>query len=120
MLDLHLDHHFASFSEFNGVAGEIDKHLAHASRIAAYALRDGRIHMADQLQPLLARSMSEHVHHALDHGDKLEIDGFQFDLAGFDFREVQDIVQERKQGIGALQHRLELFSLLIVQIRAER
>ena len=96
----HPHHHLAHFGEFDGIAHQVDQHLAHAAGVAAQ----------------LARQAGRDVGH-----QRTQVKGHRVDqqLAGFDFGEVQDVVDDGQQRFGRALDQQQVAALFVVQRTVE-
>ena len=87
----------AALGEFDGVAGEIDEDLAQTRGIADEKERDPGCHMGRDLDALLLGAGAEQFNDALDHG--LDLEGLRLErhLAGFDAREIEHFLDQRRE-----------------------
>ena len=94
---LHRHHHFAPFGELDGVAGQIDQHLLQAHGVAHQAARQRGVDVEQHLHRLDA-DVGRHDHRQVAH-QLVDAEGVrvQQHLAGFDFGEVEDVVQQPQQ-----------------------
>jgi hypothetical protein len=99
---LHVDakHHFAFVREFKGVADQVDDDLIEAARIAEHLGRDGRRDPVHQLDSLFDGAVGEGLERVADRLAHIEFDHLQIEFAGFHLGEIEDVVQQPKQGVG--------------------
>src|SRR5690606_23233940 len=102
--------------ELDGIAEKIQHDLAKSVRIAAEAVRYGRVHVARELQSLLMRAQGERAHGLIEQLPHVELRRFEIELACLDFREVQDVVDDREQPVGGYLRGLQIFALLLIQL----
>ena len=103
---------FAVGRELDGVADKIDQHLPQAAGVANHVARHLRLDRKNQLQLLFMRAQRQGLQRFGD--DAVEIEGNAFDhqLAGFDLREIKNVVDDRQQRLGQRfddAHELPLF-----------
>ena len=79
------------------VVGPPDLKLPQSNRIAEHRTRQFRIDEGHQRQPTFTRGGSQEFHTTLDEHTDVELDVFKVDLAGFYFREIEYVVDNRKQ-----------------------
>ncbi len=99
---LDADHDLAHVRELDGVADEIDQNLTQASRIAADFRRHVRIDRADQFQALGVRTRGADFDRLFDGFAQTEIDALEFELAGFDLGEIENVVDDLQQRFGGM------------------
>ena len=87
-------HDFAGVREFDGVTQEVDDDLAQAPRIPLQALRHIALDQGGERKSLGARLLFEQRHRFFDAVMQVEFDFFQFELAGLDLGEIQQIVDQ--------------------------
>ena len=107
----------AVLRELEGVGQQVEGDLPHPSRVADEPDRQVRIHRVHELQPALGRHRRHQVEGALDRAPELERLVVQVDLARLDLGEVEDVVDDREQGVGRRLDRLGVVRLLRVQLR---
>ena len=111
--------HCAALGEFDGVAQEIEQHLAQPRRITHEQPRRQRVHVHQQGEILLRGAQGHGVDGFFGHVEQVELDGLEFEAAGFDFREIQDVVDERQQRLAAGADDFRVFALLRIEGRIE-
>ena len=87
--------------ELDGVGGEIHDHLAQAHGIAAKLRGHIRMHETEHLEALLLGGHRHQIRHGFHQGADIQLGGLQLELFGFDLGVVEDIVEDRKQVVGA-------------------
>src|SRR5882757_6496673 len=87
---LHLHDHFTVLGELDGIADQIDEHLAQTQRITLHPSRDRRRNVDDQFQALRLRPLGEHFAGFLDHFAQIEIDLLELEPTGFDLGEIEN------------------------------
>jgi hypothetical protein len=108
----HAHDDLARLGEFDRVADEVGEHLAEARGIAAQHERHVHVDLAGELQALLLRGVREQLHDLLDRRAQVEVQLLQLHLAGLDLGEVEDVVDDREQGLAAAPHRIGVLALL--------
>ncbi len=97
--------------EFDGVAGVVEQRLAQARRVAAQPERH-RVAVDFDAQPLVARRLADDRGDAVEDRGKREVGAFQLQSIGLDLRQIEDVVDDRKQvaaGVVDLVEALDLF-----------
>jgi hypothetical protein len=74
--------------------------LLQPERVADQVPRHVVGNVAGQFQSFLVRASAQHAHGVGQRVSQIEADVAQVHLAGFDLGEVQDVVDDRQQGIG--------------------
>ncbi len=110
----------AGVGELDGVGQEIRDDLAHAQRIAEEVRMRSGICFKAEIDFLLRGLGRLRFDAILHHGARVEGDMFEHHLARFDLREVENIVQQREQRIGAALGGFELIFLLTADASIER
>jgi len=105
------DDNFAALGELDRVADEVHEHLAQPARIAAQEARHFGRHGHDELGALGLRTLGEHVERALDGFRQIEIERLERQLAGLDLGEIEHVVDQGEQRVGAEADRLGVFAL---------
>ena len=106
---------FAFERELHRVTEEVHQQLTDARRVASMTPTDPRINERHQLNALL---ISRAVHQAstlVDQLPRIELNCFEFELAGFDLREIEDVIEHRQQRIGRRLDRRCHLALVIVE-----
>jgi hypothetical protein len=117
-LDAQLD--LAGQRELHRVADQVGEDLAQSRRIAAHPLAQRRRHEATQLHALRLGALSEHEHGVLHAAQQVELDVLERHLARLDLREVEDVVDDRQQGLARRADRAGEVALLRVELRAQQ
>ena len=98
----HPDAHLAGLGELDGVVGVVDQDLPQAQRIADEVLRHVRGHVKKQFQPLGLGFFPDQRGHVFEHSRQVEVGLFDGQLAGLNFREIQNIVDDAQQMLAGL------------------
>src|SRR5208282_1930732 len=94
----HRYHDLAAGGELDGVADEIGHHLADSAAVAdEVAGNAGRV-IEQEVEFLFRRLGGKHFADIFDYQAKIECDGFDLQLAGFDLGEIEDVVDDGEQG----------------------
>ena len=113
------EHHVAARSELDGIADEVGQDLLETDRIAGDSGGDCGVDVEQELQPFLLRLQSQRLEQGAHQIADRERDGFELQLARLDLREVQDVVEDRQQGIGRRLDGDEVIALLRRQLGVE-
>ena len=98
-----LDDDLALFGELDGIVAEVDQDLPKPQRIAAAMGGDRGLDVEDQFQPLGRGLLGDQVADVVEHLFEIEIDLLDRQLAGFDLREVENVVDDAEEMLaGAL------------------
>ncbi len=106
------DRHAALLRELDGIGGQVDQHLPKAAGVADESVGDTRIDVEVEAEPLLARPQDERVERVAQRRPQREGGRVEIEPAGFDFREVEDVVDDRQQRVGRQLHHVEVFALV--------
>ena len=93
----HQHHDLAAFGELDGVAYEIDEHLAQPAGVADQRIGHAGPLLANQFQPLFVRTHGQRAHGGAQDGTHREIGRVQFEAARLDLGEVQDVVDDAEE-----------------------
>jgi hypothetical protein len=96
----HPQDHLAARRELNGVAEQIQDDLAQMDRVSFDYLGDAGNHVANDLKALLISTEGNQTEGVFETFAEMEVDGFEVELAGFDLREIENIVDDGEQGLG--------------------
>ena len=93
--------HLAAFSELDGVAHHVGEDLADPSRVPLVPVLLHPVSGADKLQPLLLGAESERDGEVFHQGAEVKVEQLQVELARLNLGEIQDVVDDLEQGLGA-------------------
>ncbi len=82
------------FCEFDGVVGVVDQYLADAQRVTHQVFGHLGINAAQQLQVFGLGFFTHEVDHVVDHRFQFERHRLNLQLAGLDFGEIQNVVDD--------------------------
>ena len=119
LLHARRDNYLAALGKLHGVVAEVDQDLSQAQRIAPGMYIDGRVDIENQLQPLGRRLLHDQIANVLQNLLEIEIDGFDGELAGLDFGEIQDVVDDAEQQFRGMANGLRILALLFGHGRVE-
>src|SRR4030095_1627668 len=97
-----LDDNFPLFREFDCVVTEIDENLPEAERITLWMYRDGGSDTENELETLSGSFCRDKVADVFDSLLEIEVDVFYGQFPGFNFREVQDVVDDAEKMLSGL------------------
>ncbi len=112
----HLDRNTAMLGELDGVADQVQQDLTKPRLIPAKAAPGRRINENTEVDRLLVGFRRQQANGGLDRVEKLEIHHFEVDLAGLELRNIENVVNQREQRLGAVTHCDRTFPLLRCQI----
>ena len=91
-------HHFAGLGELDGVAGQVQQDLPQPRRRRPAARRAPRVESTHQLQALAPRPTRPPARATSSRQSaQVEVDRLQLQLARFDLREIEDVVDDAEQ-----------------------
>src|SRR6516225_7753312 len=85
---------FAAFREFHCIIHEVNQYLAEAERITNKGRRQVRLSSNEKLQVFLVSLLAHHPGKIIEHTFQAEFRLFHGELAGFNFRKVEDVVDD--------------------------
>ncbi len=106
--------------ELDRVADEVGQHLAHATGVAPDDAGDRPLDDGHELEALGLGRPGQEVDDVADDVADPEVDLLDLQLAGFDLREVEDVVDDRQQRLARVPHRLRVVALAGVEIGLEQ
>ena len=107
-------------SEFEGVVHEVGEDLPHPRGIAGHSQGRRRIHEDAQFHTLGLGLHAQHGLHILHHRKEVEVQGLEDQLPRLDLGEVQDVVDEREQGLAAGADGVCVLALFLAQGRVQQ
>ena len=107
---------FALLSELDRIADQVGHDLAQPSGIADQRRRQVRRDRAGQFQPLAISHVGEGFGHLFDQIAQVERGLLELDLAGLDFRDVEDAVDDPEQCLGRAPGGIEIALLPGVEL----
>ena len=102
---------FAVLGELDRISDEIDEDLAQANGFAVDMVRHTVGGLADEVEVPCFRYADQQMQYALDQVREIEVGIVDLELAGFQFRLVENIVQDRQQNAAGLLDGLHFVSL---------
>ena len=108
--------HFPFVSELDGVVTEVDEDLSQTQRVSDQYFRYLWIMVDEELKTTLLGPVADDVGHVGDHLFEFELRCFEFELVGFDLREVEDVVDDTKQRSGGVMRFGDVVGLHVVEI----
>ena len=116
--DLH--HHLTRRRELHRITDQIHENLPQPSDIADKNFRDGILHVVGEIDFFLRRLHRQQLQRLLDASMNLKRMMLQFQLARFDLREVEDVVDDREQRVRTATNSLHVFALFVGEICIEQ
>ena len=117
--DFHAHDHLPGVGELDGVADQVEQDLPQPAGVADQGVGHVRLHVADQLQPLLVGPHGQGPQGVADRRPQREVGRVQLQLAGLDLGEVEQVVDDAEQVVGRGLDRLEALPLVLGQRRVE-
>ena len=111
------DRDAAKLGELDGVAGEIEQHLAQPRRIADHARRQALVDIAADFEALGLGARPEQFDGLFDEGGERKWPRLEIEPAGFDLGEIEHFLDERQQRVARRLHRVEVGGLFRRQRR---
>ena len=96
------DQDLAFFCELDGIPGQVDQHLAQPPGVAAQITIYIRMDQAGHLQAFFLGALGQAIGHILDRVAEVKVDHLEFESTCLNLGEVQDIIKEVQQNLGAL------------------
>ena len=112
--------HLPGFGELDGVGEQVHQHLAHARHVADDGVRDVCLHQTGEFEPPGGGVQRDEVECLFDAAAHVERMAFEFEVAGFDLREVQNVVDEREERVAGRADDLRELALLGVEVRLQQ
>ena len=112
--------HAAGRGELDGVAGEIEQHLAQPRGVADHFHRQPLVDIGRDLELSRLRPRRQQFGDVLDQGGERERAMFEVDLAGFDLGIIQQLLDQRQQRVAGGFHRLGIGHLFRRQRRVQQ
>ncbi len=112
-------HHLTGVGELHGVRDQVGQHLAQPQRVADAVAGQVRLAERDELEPLLTGGPGEDADGLLDDRGHLEGLGVDLEPARLDLGQVEDVVDDREQGVAGPAQRLGQGPLALVEATAQ-
>src|SRR6185437_10912217 len=117
---LDVDANAAFFREFDGISDEVGQHLPQAHAVSADRARNCRRNDRKDFDALGMRARAQEFDHAFDQATDIDLFLLQRHHAGFDFREVENVADQRQKRFARLADRLDVSALFWFYIRLEQ
>ena len=115
-----LDAHFAFVGELDRITGQVDQHLAQARDVARNERRHGWIHFVEEFQLFAARTPGHQIESIFDQPGHFERRIFQLHFSRFDFREIENVVDQHQQLLARQLDGFNVVALLMRQARIDQ
>src|SRR6202023_1985503 len=104
----------STLGELDRVIGEIDQDLAESHRIADQMIRHIWGNVGHKFEALLIGADAQRFEHSPNAIAQTEISRLELQFSGFDFREIENIVDQTKQRVRGAFYHAEIFALLAI------
>src|ERR1700730_7421568 len=94
-----IENHLALPSELDGIADQIDDELSQPSGVSYKCSRDIGTNFVGEFQAFLVCPETECLHRVAKGVSQIELSRVDLELSGFDFRIIQDVIDQGKQRI---------------------
>ncbi len=111
--------YLAALGPLDRIAEQVEEDLPQAARIANEPARHVRRDFVHELDALPMRLQRKRLRDGLDRFVQIERARFELELAGLDFGEVENIVDDAEQGVAGELERLHIFPLLVREVGIE-
>jgi hypothetical protein len=112
--------HFPFGGEFQSITDQVGQDLPQSPRIPAQPRWHVRGDRDGQLNPFGVSAFDQHFQGAFDRFDQIKVEDFEDQFADLDFGEIQNVIDNIHEGIGAGVNNLDELALLGVQIGVEQ
>ena len=113
-------HDFALVRELDGVAEDVQEHLAQSAGVADEVGRHVGRDVVGELEPFLRGAERQQLGGVADGLAEIERGVVELEPLRFDLREVEDVVDDPEQRLGRRLHRVEVLVLFGRELGAER
>src|SRR5207245_5455166 len=111
---------FANFREFDSVADEVEQHLPETQRVAVKVAVHVGINHGAEFEPLGSDAVGKYVRDVVDQLVEIEVAALDLEFSSFDLRQIEDVIDEREERLGAASNGDRRFLLLGSEPRAEQ
>ena len=101
--------------ELDGIADQVEKHLAEPGGVAYQGVGHVRLQVAGQLQALLVGARGQGAQGVADRRPQGEVSRLQLQLARLDLGEVEQVVDQAQQAVGRRLDRPQALPLVVGQ-----
>ncbi len=112
--------HLALRCELDGVGEKVREDLAKSVSVASDDARHTRVNREDDLEVLARRDARDHPDGVLEHPAGIELERVEPQLAGFELREVEYVVDEMHQGVARVAYDVDVLPLGLVEVGLEQ
>ncbi len=98
VLNRNIHHNLTLLGEFDGIAQQVHQNLPQSSRISAHDRRCGVFQDANELKSFPVSAFGKKGHQFLHHVAQIKVNPIEFELTGFDFGKIQNVINQSQQG----------------------
>ena len=109
---LDTDHHLAAFGELHRIIAKIDQHLPKAQWIADQGGRQLRWRLEKHFERLVLRLHTDQAGQIIEHILESKVDLLEIHFARFDFRKIENVVNDPQQVLGRAVDLVDIVFLL--------
>ena len=110
----------AFFGEFQGIADQVHNDLAQPDRVTMHEAAQCGYDFYFKIETLFPRIQFQQAGGCLDRPSQIEVAELQFQPSGFQFRDVEDVVNHPQQRTCGIAHGFGTFQLLAVEIAPQQ
>src|SRR5215469_16357223 len=119
-LSLNVQHHFAFVGKLDGIPDKVDDDLSETNRVAEDAIRQIDLYMAPQLQFFLVSTRGKKSYCVFEDVTETEVSLVEFKLPGLDLRKIEQVIDQREQGVRGILDRAQIFALVAGERSTQR
>src|SRR5215467_59028 len=119
-LSLDVQHYFAFVGGLRVINDKVDDDLSETNRIAEDASRQIALNVASHFEFFLVSTWGKQAHRVFEGVTKIELSLVEFELSRLDFRKIEQVIDQREQGIRGILDRAQVFALLAGERSAQR
>ncbi len=116
----HAEDDLTARCELHGIARVVEQDLLQAQGVAQQVLRHVGRHFEDEFQAFRLALLRDQRRRLLQQLVQVDLPAFEFQLAGLDLGEVEDVVDDAQQVVAGGLHVVEITALLGVQARLQQ
>ena len=118
--DVNFQRDFTLICELDSIANQVHNDLAQSVGIPTCHFRHLGGHLAQKLDSFFVAPESKRLQRGFEMVAHIEIHHFQINFSGLDFGEIQNVVDDRQQGISRQLHRIQIFALFRGELSPKR
>src|SRR6202035_2772339 len=116
----HFDNNLSAFGKLDRVIGEIDQDLAKSHGIPDQMIRHIWGNVGHEFEALLIGANTERLEQPANAIAQAEIDRLEYQFTSFDFRKIENVVNQTEQRVRGAFYHPKIFALIAAQSRFER